>query len=58
MDATLQLIDKTNNDKDKLRIIIQELIDNKNHNREEIINDQNINTYGFKRLRKEINLRK
>lgn len=58
LDATYQIIDNYGNDKDKLIYLIQELIDNENHNREEIINKNNINTYGFKRLRKEIDLRK
>ena len=58
LDATYQIIDKYGNDKDKIRYLIQKLIDNENHNREEIMNDENINTYGFKRLRKEIDLRR
>ena len=58
MDATLQLIDKIGNNKDELVLLIQSLIDNKNHNREDIINERNISTYGFKRLRKEIDFRR
>ena len=58
MDATLQIADKFGDDKDELRKLIQELVENKNHNREEIMRDRNIDTYGFKRLRKEINFRK
>ena len=58
MDATLQIIDKIGDNKDELRLFIQQLIDNPNHNREEIVNEKNINTYGFKRLRKEIDMKK
>ena len=58
MDATLQIIDKYGNDKEELRRLIQELVDNIDSNREYIMNDRNISTYGFKRLRKEIDLRK
>lgn len=58
MDAVLQIVDKYGQDKDKLRKILFNLIENVNHNREEVINDININTYGLKRLRKEIDLRK
>lgn len=58
IDATLQIIDSIGNNKEELRVLLQELIDNNNHNREEILNERNVNTYGFKRLRKEIDLRK
>ena len=58
MDAVLQLIDKHKDDKDEIRYLIFELVQNENHNREEIICNRDIQTYGFKRLRKEIDLRK
>ena len=58
MDATLQLIDKYKDDKDEIRYLIYELVQNESHNREEIMAERNIDTYGFKRLRKEIDLRK
>lgn len=53
MDATLQITDKYK-DPDDYKKLIEELIENPNHNREEIIKKRNIETYGFKRLRKEI----
>ena len=58
MDATLQIIDKYGNDKEELKRLIKELVDNEERNREYVMNERNINTYGFKRLRKEIDLRK
>ncbi len=53
-DMTLQIADEIVNDEDKLKLLIKELINNENHNREEVINKMNMDTYGFKRLRKEI----
>ena len=58
MDATLQVIDKYGDRKDELLLLIQELFDNNNHNREEIIAKRDINTFGFKRLIKELDMRK
>jgi hypothetical protein len=58
LDATYQIIDKIGDNKDELRLFIYKLIENSNHNREEIVSERDINTYGFKRLRKEIDLRK
>lgn len=57
MDATLQIVDKYGNNKDEMINLIQELFINLNHNREEIVLKRDIDTYGFKRLRKEIDLR-
>lgn len=57
MDATLQIIDKYKDDKNSFMKLILDLYQNVNHNREEIISELNINTYGFKRLRKEIDIR-
>ncbi len=53
MDASLQLIDNLKT-QDEYRLLIDELMENKNHNRERTLLDKGINTYGFKRLRKEI----
>ncbi len=53
MDATLQIIDKYN-DQDDYKKIIEELVINPNNNREEILMDKGIETFGFKRLIKEI----
>ena len=58
MDATLQISDEIINDKESLKQLIKELIENENHNREDVLNKRNINTYGFKRLRKEITNRR
>ncbi len=58
MDVTLQLTDDIIEDSDELKSIIKELIDNEHHNREEVINKRNLDTYGFKRLRKEISGRR
>ena len=58
MDATLQIIDKYYNNKDELIKLINELVENPNHNREEAMQKRDIETYGFKRLRKEIDLRR
>ena len=54
MDATLQIRDTVMNDKDELIKLIDELITNENHNREEILRKRDIDSYGFKALRKEI----
>lgn len=53
MDATLQIVDNIT-DEDDLKKLIDELISNENHNREDILKDRNIETYGFRRLIKEI----
>ena len=58
MDATLQISDDIVNDKESLKQLIKELIENETHNREDVLNKRNINTYGFKRLRKEITNRR
>ena len=58
MDATLQISDDLVNDKESLKQLIKELIENETHNREDVLNKRNINTYGFKRLRKEITNRR
>ncbi len=54
MDATLQIIDR-NLSQAEYKDLIEELMLNPDHNREKIINDKGIETFGFKRLRKEIN---
>ena len=58
MDATLQITDEIAKDNNAVRSVIKELIENPNHNREEVMNRRNIGTYGFKRLVKEIDSRK
>lgn len=58
MDAALQIIDKYGNDKNEMRYLLGQLIINEHHNREEVVNEIGINTYGFKRLKKEIDLKK
>lgn len=58
MDATLQIGDEIAQDKDALKAILKELIENPDHNREEVMKKRNIETFGFKRLRKEIDRRK
>lgn len=57
-DAALQIIDTYGNDKNEMRYVLKSLINNIHNNREEIVNELGINTYGFKRLRKEIDIRK
>lgn len=54
MDATLQIKDKFASDKDSLIQLIDELVVNERHDREEIIKRRDIDTFGFKTLRKEI----
>jgi len=58
MDATLQIVDKYKDKKDELVKLIYDLFENINHNREEVINERDVETFGFKRLRKEIELRR
>lgn len=58
LDATLQVIDLFKDDKDKMVELLSLLIENANNNREEIMTDKNISTYGFKRLRKEIDYKR
>ena len=53
MDATLQLIDRIKSPVE-FKEILEELILNPNNNREQIIEPMGIDSYGFKRLRKEI----
>ncbi len=58
MDASLQIIDRFNN-VDEYKNLLDELISNPEHNREEILKHKGIETFGFKRLKKEIdNVRK
>ena len=54
MDAALQIIDEYGDNKEELRRLLDELINNENHNREDILKERNIETFGFRRLRKEI----
>ena len=53
MDAVLQIIDRID-DKEEIKQLLEKLIENKEHNRQKIINDMGIDSYGYKRLRKEI----
>lgn len=53
MDATLQIIDKDLS-KDEMKVLLNQLIINENHNRQQILQDIGIDSFGFKRLRKEI----
>ncbi len=57
-DACLQVTDKYISDKEKMKELLKELIENPQNNRENIMLKHDIDTYGFKRLRKEIELRK
>ena len=54
MDASLQIIDR-NPSQEEYKELIEELMLNPEHNREKLINDKGIETFGFHRLRKEIN---
>ena len=56
VDGILQIIDKINT-KEELKELIKELYENKNNNRQEILNNIGIESYGYKRLRKEIDIR-
>ena len=51
-------MDKYKDNTNDLSYLLYELVINENHNREEVINSRDIDTYGFKRLRKEIDIRK
>ncbi len=53
MDATLQIIDR-NYDSEEYKNLLNELIVNQNNNREEILRNKGIESFGFKRLAKEI----
>ena len=53
MEVALQIIDK-NEDKEKIKELLNLLIDNPLHDRQTIIKDKGYETYGYKRLRKEI----
>lgn len=57
-DATLQIKDTVAQDEKEVRRLIDELIRNENNNREEILRERDIDTYGFKRLRKEIDMKR
>lgn len=57
MDATLQLVDEIK-EPTEYKEILEKLILNPNHNREKIIESMGIDSYGFKRLRKEIDFNK
>ncbi len=54
LDGLLQIIDKIKT-KEEMKELIKILFENKNNNRQEILKDYNIESYGYKRLRKEIN---
>ncbi len=58
LDASLQLIDQIGDNKDEMRYLLHELIFNEHSSREEVMKDRKIETFGFKRLRKEIELKK
>lgn len=53
LDATLQLIDK-NLSKNDIKELLRRLVENEDHDRQIIINEIGIDTFGYKRLRKEI----
>ena len=53
MDGVLQIADKITS-KDEMKHLLEILIENKNHNRQEILNNMGIESYGYKRLIKEI----
>ncbi len=57
LDAALQLKDM-DLDKDSIKELLNDLILNQDHNRQLIINNIGIKSYGFKRLRKEIDMRR
>ena len=57
MEVALQIIDK-NEDKEKIKELLELLIDNPLHDRQTIIKDMGYETYGYKRLRKEIERRR
>ena len=52
VDGVLQIIDNYKSD-DEIKDIIEKLFENKNNNRQELLKDYGIESYGFKRLRKE-----
>ncbi len=56
LEALLQIIE-LGYDKEEIKKLIEELYENKNNNREEIMLERNIDSYGFKALRKEIKRR-
>ena len=53
IDGVLQIVDKYKTDED-FKKIINDLYENPNNNRQEILNDMGIESYGYKTLRKEI----
>ncbi len=57
MDGVLQIIDMFK-DKEQLKKLIEELVNNEEQNRQNILNSIGIETNGYKRLRKEIGRRK
>lgn len=56
VDGVLQVIDKTQT-KEEYKELIAKLYENKKNNRQDILKDYNIESYGYKRLRKEIDRR-
>ena len=53
IDGTLQILDKLKT-KDDFKMFINMLYENKNNNRQEVLKEFDIDSYGYKRLRKEI----
>ncbi len=56
VDGVLQVIDKIQT-KEEYKDLIAKLYENKKNNRQDILKDYNIESYGYKRLRKEIDRR-
>lgn len=56
MEAVLQLIDNVKSTED-IRNLLEQLIINPNNDRQTILNDFGVDSYGFKKLRKEIEKR-
>ena len=54
MDGVLELIDKLKDD-DEIKNLVKLLFENKNNNRGEILSEYGIESFGLKRLKKEIN---
>lgn len=53
MEAILQIIDKVK-DKEEFKALIEELVANENNDRQHILNEHGINSFGYPRLTKEI----
>ena len=53
VDGVLQVIDKFKSE-DEIKKLIKELFENKGNNRQEILDDKGISSFGYKTLRKEI----